>query len=139
MVAGKHLAPQPAETKPEAAAEANPATPAVPDEMMAAAKSLLGSEVQVLLFGDFAKNGNQEFLAANVLPKTPKNNIPGTVITRAVLVENQDGKWTELLHVDEHLKNQKGFLSLTPLEPISAWRCRLSRIPFKDCACILLR
>jgi hypothetical protein len=126
---GQTPAPQPAETRSEPAAEAKPATPAVPDEMMAAAKSLLGSEVQVLLFGDFAKNGNQEFLAANVLPKTPANNIPGMVVTRAVLVENQDGKWTELLHVDEHLKNQKGFLSLTPLEPISAWRLQTEQDP----------
>jgi hypothetical protein len=126
---GQTPAPQPAETKPEPTTEAKPATPPVPDEMMAAAKSLLGSEVQVLLFGDFAKNGNQEFLAANVLPKTPTNNIPGTVVTRAVLVENQDGKWTELLHVDEHLKNQKGFLGLTPLEPISAWRLQTEQDP----------
>jgi hypothetical protein len=129
IACGPAPAPQPAETKPEPAAEGKAATPPVPDEMMAAAKSLLGSEVQVLLFGDFAKNGNQEFLAANVLPKTPTNNIPGTVVTRAVLVENQDGKWTELLHVDEHLKNQKGFLALTPLEPISAWRLQTEQDP----------
>ena len=120
---------QPAETKSEPAAETKPAAPAVPDEIMAAAKTLLGSEVQVVLFGDLAKTGNQEFLAANVLPKTPTNNIPGMVVTRAVVVENNDGKWTELLHVDEHLKNQKGFLALTPREPISAWRLQTEQVP----------
>src|SRR5213082_3572928 len=94
--------------KPAAQAEEKPAEPAVPDEIQSAADSLLGKETQVLLFGDLAKNGKQEFLAANVVPKTPTNNLPGTIITRAVVVENSDGKWSEVLRCDEHLKNQKG-------------------------------
>ena len=92
---------------------------------------MLGSDAQVLVFGDLAKNGNQEFLAANVLPKTPTNNIPGTVVTRAVIVENDDGKWTELLHVDEHLKNPRGYLALTPLEPVTGWRVQYEQDPVK--------
>ncbi|HKD49307.1 MAG TPA: hypothetical protein VKB90_00820 [Candidatus Acidoferrum sp.] len=108
--------------KPAAEAEAKPATPAVPDEIQSAAESLLGNETQVLLFGDLAKNGKQEFLAANVVPKTPTNNLPGTIITRAVIAENSDGKWSEVLRCDEHLKNQKGFLGLTPLTSVSGWR-----------------
>ena len=108
--------------KPAAEAEAKPATPAVPDEIQSAAESLLGNETQVLLFGDLAKNGKQEFLAANVVPKTPTNNLPGTIITRAVIAENSDGKWSEVLRCDEHLKNQKGFLGLTPLTSITGWR-----------------
>jgi len=122
-------APVPSESKTEAMAEAKPATPAIPDEIQGAAKTLLGSEVTVLVFGDLAKNGNQQFLAANVVPKTPTNNIPGTVATRVVIAEKQDGKWTELLHVDEHLKNQKGFLALTPLEPITGWRVQFEQNP----------
>src|SRR2546426_11658870 len=90
-------------------------------------RSLLGSETQVLAFGDLAKNGNQEFLAANVVPKTPTNNLPGTIVTRAVVVENADGKWTELLRCDEHLKNQKGFLGLTPLTAITGWRLQFEQ------------
>ena len=108
--------------KPAAQAEAKPAEPAVPDEIQSAAESLLGKETQVLLFGDLAKNGKQEFLAANVVPKTPTNNLPGTIITRAVVAENSDGKWSEVLRCDEHLKNQKGFLGLTPLSSVSGWR-----------------
>ena len=108
--------------KPAAQAEAKPAAPAVPDEMQAAAQTLLGSESQVLVYGDLAKNGNQEFLAANVVPKTPTNNLPGTIVTRAVVVENTDGKWTEVLRCDEHLKNQKGFLGLTPISAVTGWR-----------------
>lgn len=108
--------------KPAAQVEAKPAEPVIPEEMQSAARSLLGSETQVLLFGDLAKNGKQQFLAANVVPKTPTNNLPGTIVTRAVVVENSDGKWAEVLRCDEHLKNQKGYLGLTPLTPITGWR-----------------
>jgi len=108
-------------------AESKPAEPAVPEEFQLAAASLLGSEVQVLAFGDLAKNGKQEFLAANVVPKTPTNNLPGTIVTRAVVVENTDGKWTEVLRCDEHLKNQKGYLGLTPLTAVSGWKLQFEQ------------
>ena len=108
--------------KPATQAETKPAGPAVPEEIQLASQSLLGSESQVLAFGDLAKNGKQEFLAANVVPKTPTNNLPGTIVTRVVVAENTDGKWAEVLRCDEHLKNQKGFLGLTPLLPVTGWR-----------------
>jgi hypothetical protein len=117
--------------KPDPAAEAKPTEPAIPDEIQAAAQSLLGTETQVLLFGDLAKNGQQEFLAANVVPKTPKNNFPGTVVTRAVVAENQAGQWSEILRVDEHLKNAKGYLGLTPLSPVTGWRIQYEQDPEK--------
>jgi hypothetical protein len=109
-------------SKPAAQADAKPAAPAIPDAIQSAAESLLGRETQVLLFGDLAKTGKQQFLAANVVPKTPTNNLPGTIVTRAVVVENSDGKWAEVLRCDEHLKNQKGFLGLTPLTAVTGWR-----------------
>jgi hypothetical protein len=94
----------------------------VPDEILSAALSFLGTETQVLAFGDLAKTGKQQFLAANVVPKTPKNSMPGTIVTRAVIAENQDGKWVEILRCDEHLKNPKGYLSNTPLAAVTGWR-----------------
>jgi hypothetical protein len=109
-------------SKPTPQAETKPAEPAVPEDIQLAAKALLGSESQVLLFGDLAKNGKQEFLAADVVPKTPTNNLPGTIVTRVVVAENTDGKWAEVLRCDEHLKNQKGFMGLTPLVPVTGWR-----------------
>ena len=108
--------------KPAPQAETKPAEPAVPEDIQLAAKALLGSESQVLAFGDLAKNGKQEFLAADVVPKTPTNNLPGTIVTRVVVAENTDGKWAEVLRCDEHLKNPKGFLGLTPLVPVTGWR-----------------
>src|SRR5262249_46996990 len=72
-------------SKPAAAEAAKPAEPAVPEEMDSAAKVVLGREAQVLAFGDLAKTGKPEILAANVVPRTPQNTIPGTVVTRAVV------------------------------------------------------
>jgi len=120
--------------KPAAQTEAKPAAPAIPEDVQSAAQSLLGNEVQVLAFGDLAKNGKQEFLAANVVPKTPTNNLPGTIITRAVVVENTDGKWNEVLRCDEHLKNPKGFLGLTPLTSVTGWRLQYEQSEAKGLA-----
>jgi hypothetical protein len=112
-------------------AAAKPAAPAVPEEIQLAATSLLGSESQVLAFGDLAKNGKQEFLVANVVPKTPTNNLPGTIVTRVVIAENTDGKWGEVLRCDEHLKNQKGYLGMTPLASVTGWRLQYEQSEIK--------
>lgn len=114
--------------KPAAQVETKPP---VPEEIQLAATSLLGSESQVLVFGDLAKNGKQQFLVANVVPKTPTNNLPGTIVTRVVVAENNDGKWEEVLRCDEHLKNQKGYLAMTPLSPISGWRLQYEQSEMK--------
>lgn len=117
-------------TKP-VVVETKPAEPVVPQELQDAAKALLGSDAQVLLFGDLAKNGKQEILVANVLPNTPKSVIAGTVVTRSVVAENQDGKWVELLRCDEYLKNAKGYLGLTPLLPVTGWKLQYEDSPEK--------
>ena len=110
---------------------AKPAQPAVPEEIQAAADTLLGKETQVLVFGDLAKTGKEQFLAANVVPKTPKNDAPGTIVTRAVIAENIDGKWSEVLRCDEHLKNARGYLALTPLSGVGGWRVQYDQDPVK--------
>jgi len=115
------------------AVEAKPAL-TVPDDVQAAADSLLGKETTVLLFGDLAKNGKQQFLAANVVPKSTKNELPGTIVTRAVVAGNEDGKWTEILRCDEHLKNQKGFLPGTPIGGVTGWRLAYEQDPEKGLA-----
>jgi hypothetical protein len=101
----------------------------VPEDIQSAAQSLLGVETQVLLFGDLAKTGKQQFLAANVVPKTPKNNLPGTIVTRAVIAENQDGQWGEIFRGDEYLKNAHGYLGLTPLSQVTGWRVQYEQDP----------
>lgn len=113
------------------ATAAKPAEPAVPEDIQGAAQSLLGKETQVLVFGDLAKTGKQQFLAANVVPKTPKNELPGTIVTRAVIAENDDGSWKELFRCDEYLKNAKGYLALTPLASVAGWRIQYEQDPVK--------
>ncbi|HXX17733.1 MAG TPA: hypothetical protein VEJ47_22740 [Candidatus Eremiobacteraceae bacterium] len=116
-------------TKPAADAQKKTAELAVPDDIQDAAHALLGSETQVLLFGDLAKNGLQQFLAANVVPNTPKSTVAGIVVTRAVIAQNEDGKWVELFRADEYLKNQKGYLALTPLQPVTGWKLQYENTP----------
>jgi hypothetical protein len=120
-------------TPEKPAVEAKPAL-TVPDDVQEAADSLLGKETTVLLFGDLAKNGKQQFLAANVVPKSTKNSLPGTIVTRAVVAENDDGKWTEIVRCDEHLKNQKGFLPGTPIGGVTGWRLAYEQDPEKGLA-----
>jgi hypothetical protein len=121
------------DSTPTASAPAaiKPAEPVIPQDMQDVAKTILGREAQVLAYGDLAKTGKQQVLAANVVPKTPQNTIPGTVVTRAVVVENTDGKWAEILRADEHLKNTRGFLALSPLESITGWRLQWEQNPEK--------
>ncbi len=112
---------QPAPSKP-AEAPAAPAAPAIPPGVAAAAETLLGSDAEVLVHGDLAKTGKEQVLAINRLSKTPPGVAPGILFTRAVIAEEDGGKWKELFRCDEYLKNPNGFLGLTPLDPVSAWR-----------------
>jgi hypothetical protein len=119
---------------PKPTADAKPAAPAVPEDVQDAADALLGKETTVLLFGDLVKNGKQQFLAANVVPKSTKNNLPGTIVTRAVVAQSEDGKWAEILRCDEHLKNQKGFMPGTPIGGVTGWRLAFEQDPEKGLA-----
>jgi hypothetical protein len=117
--------------KPAPEAEKKPSEAAIPPGFQDAAETLLGSGTQVLLYGDLAHDGTQQMLAANVVPNTPKSTVAGTVVTRAVVAENEDGKWTELLRADEYLKNAKGYLALTPLQGVTGWKLQYENSPEK--------
>src|SRR5215475_12651153 len=124
------------ENKPAAGPNASPAAekpaePAVPPEIQSAAEGSLGSETTVLAYGDLAKTGAQQILIANVLPKTPKDNITGIIVSRAAIVENQKDRWMQIFLCDEYLKNSKGYLGMTPIEPVSAWRIQHEQDPVK--------
>lgn len=108
--------PRPAEAPPQ------PPTPAVPREFVSVAQSMLGSEAEVLAFGDLARTGRQEVLAVNRLAKTPTGIVPGILVTRAAVAENEGSKWKEVFRCDEHLKNPSGFLGATPIAPVTGWR-----------------
>lgn len=112
-------------------APAAPAAPAVPDEIQKTAEKSLGSETEVLLYGDLSKNGAQQVLAINRMKTTPQERVLGTVITRAVILQNDNGSWKEILRCDEHLENPKGFLGDIPLAPVNGWRLQTEQDPDK--------
>jgi hypothetical protein len=112
----------PAKSANTSAAPAAPSTPPVPDDVQKAAEKALGSETEVLLYGELAKNGSQEVLAINRMKTNPQGGAPGTVITRAVILQNDGGTWKEILRCDEHLENPKGYLGNIPLAPVNGWR-----------------
>jgi len=117
--------------KPAPEAEKKSAEPAIPAGVQDAADTLLGSGTEVLLYGDLAHDGTQQMLAANVVPNTPKSTVAGTVVTRAVVAQNENGKWTELFRADEYLKNAKGYLALTPLQGVTGWKLQYETSPEK--------
>jgi hypothetical protein len=106
----------------ESASAQKPAEPAVPPEIQAAAEAVLGSETEVLVFGDLARTGATQALAINRIAKRPENAPPGILLTRGAIISNEAGKWREVFRVDEHLKNPKGFLGATPVAPVTGWR-----------------
>src|SRR5277367_1107859 len=74
-----------------------------------------------------AKNGSRQILAVNRIKTTPQVPMPGTVITRGVILENIGGTWKEILRCDEHLENPKGFLGNIPLAPVNGWRLQFEQ------------
>jgi hypothetical protein len=113
----------PAPARPEAFAPATPAKPAVPDDVQKAAELALGSETEVLAYGDLSRSGPQQILAINRLKAAPPGvSVEGTLLTRAVILENARSSWKQIFLCDEHLKNTKGFLGGTPLAPVNGWR-----------------
>ncbi len=123
--AGDRATPSSAATNP--ATPNAPSAPAVPDDVQKAAETALGSETEVLLYGDLAKNGARQILAVNRMKATPQMTMPGTVITRGVILENIGGTWKEILRCDEHLENPKGFLGNIPLAPVNGWRLQFEQ------------
>jgi hypothetical protein len=118
--------PAPATAKSEAVAPAPPA-PAIPDDVQKAAELALGSETEVLAFGDLSKTGTQQVLAVNRLKAPPQGVAPGTLVTRAVIIENDGNTWKQIFLCDEHLKNAKGFLGGSPLAPVNGWRLQFEQ------------
>lgn len=110
---------------------AAPAVPAIPADYQAAAEKSLGSETDVLVYGDLAENGHTQVLAADQLKVTPPGVAPGTLVTRVALIENDNGSWKEIFRCDEHLQNTKGFLGGIPLAPVNGWRLQFEQDPTK--------
>jgi hypothetical protein len=49
-------------------------------------------------------------------------NSPAIFINRAVILEKSNGKWTEILRCDEHLKNPSGYLGGSSVVRATGWQ-----------------
>jgi hypothetical protein len=119
------------EPSPQSEAPQKPAAPEVPADIQTAAQSDLGSEAEVLVFGDLAKNGKTQALVVNRLKTTPQGVVPGVLVSRAAVIEREDGHWREILRCDEHLKNPNGFLGANPFSGVPSWRLQYEQNPEK--------
>ncbi|MFZ0969864.1 MAG: hypothetical protein WAN13_16455 [Candidatus Acidiferrales bacterium] len=119
----------PATSNQTAVAPAQPAAPAIPADIQQVAETSLGSEAEVLVYGDLALTGKQQILVINRIKKTPDTKVPGTLVTRLAIVEDDGGTWKQVLLCDEHLKNPSGYLAATPIAPVSGWRLQYEHHP----------
>jgi hypothetical protein len=101
---------------------AKPAAPAYPPEVDRVAQKLFGLETDVIAYGNLAKNGKEQALIINKVKITPETMAPGLLVTRAAIIEKDGDSWNEVLLVDEHLKNPKGFLGGQPIAAVDGWR-----------------
>lgn len=109
-----------------------PAGPIYPPAVDQVAQKLLGTDTEVILYGDLSKDGKPEALIVNRVKKPPDNLVPGTLVTRAAIIENEgNDSWKEVLLCDEHLKNPEGFLGGIPLAEINGWRIQTEQDPVK--------
>ena len=108
---------------PIAQDSAKPAAPSYPPEVDQVTQKLFGAETEVIAYGDLAKNGKQAALVVNRIKKTPDGIVPGNLVMRAGIIENEGGNsWKEVFLCDEHFKNPAGFLGAQPISPVNGWR-----------------
>jgi hypothetical protein len=113
-----------------AEAAAPPAGAEMIAETQQVADAVLGKQAEILAHGDLARNGSEQLLVVNRLGKAAHGAVePGDsseiFVTRAVIVEKDNGKWAEVLRGDEHLKNPNGYLGGVPAAPVTGWRLDL--------------
>jgi hypothetical protein len=127
-LAGCHMARQTAPREDKAAGEAAD----VADEARRVAEAALGKQAEILAQGNLALNGREQLLVVNRLPKGAARgervaNPSAIFVTRAAILEQNDGKWSEVLLCDEHLKNPNGYLGATPAARVTGWRLEFSQ------------
>lgn len=97
------------------------------DEARRVAEASLGKQAEVIAHGNLALNGREQVLAVNRVSAGTAASMEGAspttiFVTRAAVLEKSDGKWSQVLLCDEHLKNQNGYLGGSPKERSAGWR-----------------
>jgi hypothetical protein len=122
-LAGCHSAKQ--VTPTEVTAAPQPADEV--DQARGVAEATLGKQAEILARGNLALNGREQLLVVNRFSTGPvagagSANPSPILIARAAILENNGGKWSEVLLCDEHLKNPNGYLGGTPAARVTGWR-----------------
>jgi hypothetical protein len=103
----------------------NPDPPRETPETQSMAEAALGKQAEVLAHGDLARNGLEQILVVN---RSANGNNGGeeklsaVLITRVAILQKNNGKWSEVLLGDEHLKNPYGYLGGSPTGRVNGWR-----------------
>jgi hypothetical protein len=135
-------------TPPKPTTEAaKPAEPAVPPEVLAAARGAYGPDAEVLGYGTFFNAGGSQALVIRRLtvavhpagaapaaapPSSPNHEAEtaADVIHVSILKRDADGtNWQEAFRADEHLKNQRGYMTGAPAAPVPAWHLVYEQTP----------
>jgi hypothetical protein len=122
LLAGCNPAQQAAPSEPTAA----PQRADVVVEALGVAEASLGKQAEVLVHGNLAMNGREQVLAVNRVSTGAaagaENEAASPIyITRAAVLEKNDGKWSQVLLCDEHLKNPDGYLGGSPAARVTGW------------------
>lgn len=97
------------------------------NEARGVAEASLGKDAEVLAHGNLALNGLEQVLAVNRFAmkagaSTSGANSSPIFVTRAAVLEKNDGKWSQVLLCDEHLKNPYGYLRGSLAARVNGWR-----------------
>jgi hypothetical protein len=121
-LAGCHSAQQPAPAEVKAAAERADKA----DEARGVAEAALGKQAEIVAQGNLALNGKEQLLVVNRILKEAAPGEGGAnppiLVMRAAILEQNGGKWSEVLLCDEHLKNPSGYLGRSPAGRVTGWR-----------------
>ena len=119
---GCHSVQQVAPADAKAAAEGAD----VENEARGVAEASLGKDAEMLAQGNLALNGLEQVLVVNRFSTgatTASSANPSPIfITRAAVLEKNDGKWSQVLLCDEHLKNPYGYLRGTLAARVTGWK-----------------
>jgi hypothetical protein len=102
------------------------------DEAQGVAEASLGKQTEILARGDLSLNGREQLLVVNRFSpgapagKKDDGHLP-IFVARAAVLEKNDGKWSQILVCDEHLKNTSGYLGGTHPARASGWLLEFSQ------------
>jgi hypothetical protein len=122
---------QGSQTTPAEAA-ATQIAPETTSESQQVAEAVLGKQAEIVAHGDLARNGHEQLLVVNRTDKAVAKK-PGVdtsldmLITRAVIVQKDNDKWSEVLRCDEYVKNPRGYLGGSVTGPVTGWRLKMEK------------